>query len=89
MTLKSTIKEFAAFLGDRESILDNNFSRIAGQLELLWGYQEFYLYLDKLVITEKERSRAGFPFEVIQELDKLKEIHERLCPRVRLYANVG
>ncbi len=88
MTLKSTIKEFAAFLGDRESILDNNFSRIAGQLELLWGYQEFYLYLDKLIITEKERSRAGFPFEVIQELDKLKEIHERLCPRVRQYANV-
>jgi len=89
MTPKSTIKEFAVFLGDRESIPDNSFSRVAAQLELLWGYQKFYLYLNKLIIAEKERSRAGFPFEAIQEFDKLKEIHERLYPRGRSHANVS
>ena len=53
MTLKRTIKEFATYLGDRESILDRDYPRVAGQIELLWGYVEFYRYLEKLLITEK------------------------------------
>lgn len=80
MTLKNTIREFAVFLGDRESVLDRDYSRVTDQIKLLWGYAEFSLYLEKLLVTEKGRDRAGFPFEVIQELDKLKEIHERRFP---------
>jgi hypothetical protein len=76
MTLKNTIKEFADFIGDRESILDRDYPRIANQIALLWGYIELSLYLEKLLIVEKGRNRAGFSFEVIQELDKLKDIHE-------------
>ncbi len=78
MALKNTIKEFSVFLGDRESILDKDYARIAGQIELLWGYEEFYRYLERLLVVEKERDRDGFPLEVILELDKLREIHERL-----------
>lgn len=81
MTLKHTIKEFATYLDSRESILDRDYPRVAGQIELLWGYVEFYRYLEKLLITEKGRDRSGFPFEAVLELDKLKEIHERLYPR--------
>lgn len=81
MTLKHTIKEFATYLGDQESILDRDYPRVAGQIALLWGYVEFYRYLEKLLITEKGRHRSGFPFEAVLELDKLKEIHERLYPR--------
>ncbi|WP_292977326.1 hypothetical protein [Nitrosomonas sp.] len=80
MTLKSTIGEFAVFLGNRESVLDKDYARVADQIKLLWGYAEFSLYLKKLLVTEKGRDRAGFPFEVIQELDKLREIHERRFP---------
>lgn len=83
MTLKNTIKEFAAFLGARESILDRNYPRIVDQIKLLWGYTEFSLYLEKLLVTEKGRDRVGFSFAVIQELDKLKEIHERQFPHKR------
>ncbi len=81
MTLKYTIKEFATYLSDRESILDRDYPRIASQIKLLWGYAEFYRYLEKLLITEKERNRSGFSFEAVLELDKLKEIHDRLYPR--------
>ncbi|ABI58523.1 hypothetical protein [Nitrosomonas eutropha] len=81
MTLKSTIKEFAAFLGNQESILDRDYPRVVDQSRLLWGYAEFSLYLEKLLVTEKGRDRGGFSFEVILELDKLKEIHERRFPR--------
>lgn len=80
MTLKSTIKEFSAFLGSRESILDRDYARIADQIKLLWGYAELSLYLEKLLVIEKGRGRAGFSFEVMLELDKLKEIHERRFP---------
>lgn len=81
MTLKSTIKEFATFLGNQESILDRDYPRVVDQIRLLWGYAEFSLYLEKLLVTEKGRDRGGFSFEVILELDKLKEIHERRFPR--------
>lgn len=75
MPLKNTIKEFAAFMGEQESVLDRDYPRVADQIMLLWGYAELALYLDKLLVIEKGRSRTGFSFEAIQELDKLKEIH--------------
>ena len=81
MALKSTIREFAAYLGDQESVLDRDYSRVADQLELMWGHAEFYRCLEKLLVMEKGQNRAGFPFEAILEFDKLKEIHECLYPQ--------
>ncbi|WP_292968231.1 hypothetical protein [Nitrosomonas sp.] len=71
MTLKNMIKEFAAYLGGRESVLDRDYARIAEQIKLMWGHAEFYCYLEKLLVVEKGRGRSGFPFEVILEFDKL------------------
>lgn len=77
MTLKSTIAEFGAYLGERESLLDKNYQRIVEQIKLLWGYDEFFKYIEKLVLVEKERSRGGFPYEVILELNILQDIHRK------------
>jgi hypothetical protein len=80
MTRKDSIREFGTFLGNGESELERNHPRIVEQIKLLWGYEEFYLYLDRLSIVEKERNRQGFSPEVILELDKLREIHEERFP---------
>lgn len=77
MTLKSTITEFDAYLGNKESILDKNYQRIAEQIKLLWGYDEFFMFVEKLVLVEKERNRGGFPYEVILELNALQDIHRK------------
>ena len=77
MTLKSTITEFNTYLGDKESILDKNYQRIAEQIKLLWGYDEFFVFIEKLVLVEKERNRGGFPYEVILELNILQDIHRQ------------
>ena len=42
MALKNTIKEFQAYLGDNESLIDKNYKNIAKKILLLWGYPEFY-----------------------------------------------
>lgn len=83
MSLKNSIKEFKAYLGDNESLLDVSFPRISEMIELHWGYKELYLYINKLLVVDKDRNRAGFPLEVIQEIYTLQEIHEKLFPGLR------
>ncbi|MBY0485438.1 hypothetical protein [Nitrosomonas sp.] len=83
MSLKNSIKEFKAFLGDRESLLDKSYPRVTEMIQLHWGYKEFYLYISKLLIVEKEQNRQGFPLEVLQEIYKLQEIHESAFPNLR------
>jgi len=78
MALKKSIKEFADFLGDQESILDHSYPRIAQKIELLWRYNEIYLYLDQMMVVEKGRERSGFPLAVMKEFQALREIHVRL-----------
>lgn len=78
MALKNSIKEFAAFLGDQESVLDHSYPRIAAKIELLWRHNEVYLYLDQMMVVEKGRERSGFPLAVMKEFQALREIHARL-----------
>lgn len=82
MALKNSIKEFAAFLGDQESILDHSYPRIAEKIELLWCYNEVYLYLDQMMVVEKGRERNGFSLAVMKEFQALREIHARLYGEV-------
>jgi hypothetical protein len=83
MSLKNSIKEFKDFLGDRESLLDKNYSRVTEMIQLHWGYKEFYLCINKLLVVEKEQNRQGFPLEVLQEIYKLQEIHENIFPKLK------
>ncbi|WP_295623261.1 hypothetical protein [uncultured Nitrosomonas sp.] len=87
MSLKRSIKEFGAYLGDKESLLDKNHPRIAEMIILHWGYKEIYQYINKLLIVDKDRDRQGFPVEVLQEIYKLQEIHEKLFPGLKTLLN--
>ncbi|PSJ17308.1 hypothetical protein [Nitrosomonas supralitoralis] len=83
MSLKNSINDFGTFLGDKESLLDKNYPRIAEMLKLHWGYIEIYQYINKLLIVDKDRNRQGFPVEALQEIYILQEIHEKLFPDMR------
>jgi len=83
MTLKNTIKEFQAYLGDNESIIDKNHKNIAGKILLLWGYPEFYELMEQLLVVEKDRQRAGFSLDVIMEFNELLEIHQHKFPKIK------
>lgn len=86
MSLKNSIKEFKVYLGDRESLLDTNYQRIAEMIKIHWGYKEIYLYINKLLVVDKDRNRQGFPLEVLQEIYTLQEIHEKLFPGTKMPA---
>ncbi len=81
MILKKLIKEFSAYLKDKESILDRDYPHLAKKIELHWGYEEFYPFMNGLIVNDKDRNREGFSLEAVQELYELNEIHERLFPR--------
>lgn len=87
MILKNSIKEFKAYLGDRESLLDANYPRIAEMIKIHWGYKEIYLYINKLLVVDKERNRQGLPLGVLQEIYILREIHEKLFSATKMSSN--
>lgn len=88
MTLRNIIKEFDRSLGSQDSVLDKNFPKITEKIKLMWGYPEFYLYMEQLLVAEKERERKGFPLAALEELATLHEIHERLFPQKEISANI-
>ncbi|SER22565.1 hypothetical protein SAMN05421690_101349 [Nitrosomonas sp. Nm51] len=80
MALKTFIKEFGAFLGEKESLLDKNYQHVAEKIELHWGYDEFYPFIEKLLVDRRDQRRSGFPIEAAMEISALHSIHERLYP---------
>lgn len=83
MTLKNTIKEFQAYLGDNESLIDKDHKNIAGKILLLWGYPEFYELMEQLLVVEKDRQRAGFSLAVVMEFNELLEIHQHKFSKIK------
>lgn len=83
MSLRKSIKEFDTSLGSKESVLDTKYQRVAEMIRLHWGYKEFYIYINKLLVVEKGQSRQGFPLEALEEIYTLQEIHERLFPHLK------
>jgi len=80
MALKTSIKEFSALLGEKESLLDKHFKHLAQKIELHWGYNEFYPFMKKLLLDTRNGNRAGLPVEVMREISDLYEIHEKKFP---------
>ncbi len=83
MSLTKLVTEFSVSLGEKESLLDRDYKHIAEKIELHWGYEEFYPYINKLLVNDKDRNREGFPVAVMQELHDLTEIHDQLFPGKR------
>lgn len=44
------------------------------KLKNVWGYPEFFAFVDSLLLVEPGRDRAGFPEGVYKELDALERI---------------
>jgi hypothetical protein len=57
------------------SYIENHFPRIGEKITLMWGAKEFPEYLNSLMIDDRG-DREGFPFEVIEEMMFLLEIHD-------------
>ena len=66
-----------------ESTLEQRFMRIAKKLVSTWPSEACALYINKLVISERE-SREGFPQEVIDDLMMLYEINDMLLQKPEL-----
>ena len=57
------------------SALEKHFPRIVDKILLMWGAKELPEYLNTLLLDNRG-DRHGYPFEVIQEMMFLQEIHE-------------
>ena len=57
------------------SAVEKRFPRIAEKIVLMWGATEFPQYLTSLMI-DKRGDRQGFPFDVLEELMFLSEMHD-------------
>ena len=57
------------------SALEKGFPRVVDKILLMWGAKEFPEFLSTLMIDTRG-GRQGFPFDVIQELMFLQEIHD-------------
>jgi len=70
-------------LGYNDSLLDRDYKHVAERIELHWGYDEFYHLTSNLSAHDRGYNRNGFSSEVIQELNELSDIHDRLFPGKR------
>ena len=56
-------------------VLDQRFPRIAKTIREQWGTSGLDRYFDQLLISERDRGRAGFPPEVVEALLALSHQH--------------
>jgi hypothetical protein len=61
--------------------LKAEFPHILDKMELLWGYKEFYVYVDSLTLQSRDRPRAGFSQAIVHELFNAEQDHQRWLPR--------
>ena len=57
------------------SALEKQFPRIVEKITLMWGAKEFPDFLSTLMI-DRRGDRQGFPFDVLEEMMFLTEIHD-------------
>ena len=57
------------------------FPRISNSLALFWGSRDFDEFVGKLLITEADRTRSGFPPYIISELNSLQDLHNKTFPQ--------
>ncbi len=55
--------------------------RITDQIRLYWGLPECDVYLNSLLINDRDRQRAGFAPEVSSAIFALLKLNEKVQPR--------
>ncbi len=74
--------------GKPESTLEQKFPRIAHKLTLVWPGESCALFLQELVVSERN-TRQGFPADIVEDLLLLYAINERLVRKTRAAPVVG
>ena len=68
--------------GRPESSLEQQFPHIAAKLVAVWPSEACALYLNNLVVTERN-TRKGFPADIVEDFLMLYAINETLVRRMR------
>jgi hypothetical protein len=70
------------FDDSKAPLIVEKYKHVHLNLKLYWGTKDFHEYVMALVLTERAK-RAGFPFEVLRELDLLIQDHDVKFPHFR------
>jgi hypothetical protein len=63
-------------------IIYESFPHIGKTIEVLWGREEFSIYIQKLTYVSSDRpNQKGFPFNIIVALNELQIMHDELFPQ--------
>jgi hypothetical protein len=66
------------------SILHTNYPHIAKNIVLFWGSVDFDEYFTSLMISDRNKDRAGFADEVSLEIFNIKSIHDSTFPSIAM-----
>lgn len=80
MQIITLINEIRTGLGSEVSLLDRQFPHISKNIYSKWGKPNFHKYIDTLIYNDRPQQRQGFPKEVMQEIEKIVEIHNTTFP---------
>jgi type II secretory ATPase GspE/PulE/Tfp pilus assembly ATPase PilB-like protein len=61
------------------SLLLKDYARILQHIEKLWDSPDVVGYMNSIILEERE-GRKGFPFQVLQELAQIRQVHDFLFP---------
>lgn len=61
---------------EAKTVLKTAFPKICEKIELMWGYKECELELDRLIVSNRE-NRQGFPRDVLQAIITIHAEHQR------------
>lgn len=62
-------------------LVNSQFPHIGVKLKAIWGYPEFYQYVNKLMNDTRDGHRQGFPLEVASGLFRLYNKHDTEFPQ--------
>lgn len=63
--------------------VNDKFPRIAAELKLFWGQPEFVSHIEALIVdTKRGGTRKGFPFDVVNALTELLDLHNAEFPNL-------
>ncbi|MCU0840366.1 MAG: hypothetical protein MUC79_01435 [Thiobacillaceae bacterium] len=65
--------------GEGVSSIEARYPHVAAKAVAFWGTEQFLPYVNEL-LTDDRGNRQGFPFETLQELHFLKELHLEAYP---------
>lgn len=63
-------------------VVDAEFPRIGQKIKLFWGHPEFVTLLQELQTSSGDRSRAGFPMDILFALHALETDHDIAYPQL-------